>query len=151
MPMAPHLDKGRPPRFFAGSIPPPGGTEPVVVELDPSETHHARNVLRLQAGNAVELFDGAGGTATGRITAIHRDRTVVAIESWFEVQARPPLHIRLAFAIPKGDRLEWLIEKATELGVAELQPVRFARSIAGGEQLNGAKRDRSWISSVKPT
>jgi 16S rRNA (uracil1498-N3)-methyltransferase len=63
-----------------------------------------------------------------------------------QVESTPPIRpaVRVAFAVPKGKRLDWLLEKATELGAASLQPISFERSVAGGKPLSDAKRER-WL------
>jgi 16S rRNA (uracil1498-N3)-methyltransferase len=127
-----------PPRFYASPL------APGQVALTDDQAHHARNVLRLKAGDAVELFDGAGVTARGVIDAIGRAETLVTVEACEQAVERPEPVIELAFAVPKGKRLDWLLEKATELGAAILQPVVFARSVAGGAELSAGKRQR-WL------
>jgi 16S rRNA (uracil1498-N3)-methyltransferase len=107
------------PRFFVERIVPPR------VALSPEESKHAARVLRLAVGERVSVFDGA--------------------EAWSaEIETLgPPVGLRLldrlprpalpkvvvAAAVPKGARLDWMIEKLAELGVAAFQPVRFARSV----------------------
>lgn len=111
------------------------------VHLPEDEAHHAQHVLRLRAGAAVELFDGNGGWANGEIAHVARgDVTVRAEAPRREDEPRPRVHV--AFAVPKGKRLDWLLEKATELAAASLQPIVFERSVAGGEELSDAKRSR---------
>ncbi len=132
------------PRFFvppdvAGAGAPASGRR---LALPPSEAHHAAHVLRLAAGDAVEVFDGRGGSAAGRIAGVLRGEVTVAIETVRAPAPAPKPALRLVFAVPKGKRLDWLLEKATELGAARLAPVRFARSVAGGEALSPAARRR---------
>jgi len=129
------------PRFF---VPDLAAEAPARAELPQAEAHHALHVLRLRAGAAVELFDGRGQCAEGRIADAARRRVTVAVErAWTEpTPARPLVH--LAFAVPKGSRADWLVEKATELGVASLRPTVFERSVAGKEPLSAAKRER-WM------
>ena len=124
-------------RFFAENL------EAGQQALQPGEAHHATHVLRLAAGAQVELFDGRGRTAVGRIIEAKRGKVVVRIERANPPADRPRPVIHLAFAVPKGKRLDWLLEKATELAAASLQPVRFERSVAGGEP-SGPKRQR-WL------
>ena len=112
-------------RFFAESI--AGGS----VELSTGEAHHALHVLRLRDGAAVEVFDGAGGAAEGVFRPTGRKGGVIEIVERRQAADRSEPVIELAFATPKGKRLDWLIEKATELGAAALSPVVFERSIAG--------------------
>jgi 16S rRNA (uracil1498-N3)-methyltransferase len=132
------------PRFFVPDLP---AEAPSRAELPPAEAHHALHVLRLRAGAAVELFDGRGQCAEGRIADAARRRVTVAVErAWTESRPAPgaPGLVHLAFAVPKGSRADWLVEKATELGVASLRPTVFERSVAGKEPLSAAKRER-WL------
>lgn len=110
--------------------------------LTGGQAHHALHVLRLGPGADVVLFDGAGGVAAGRIVSTGRSELTVAIDRRLTAGqvAGPP--IDLAFAVPKGKRLDWLLEKATELGAASLQPVVFERSTAGRGELSPAKQQR---------
>ena len=114
------------------------------VPLPPTEAHHAAHVLRLQVGDAVELFDGCGASAAARVVHVRRGEVVAVVESVGAPAARPLPHIHLAFAVPKGRRLTWLLEKATELGVESLVPVRFERSVAARGDLSAAAR-RRWV------
>ena len=112
------------------------------VALAGAEGHHAVNVLRLDVGADIELLDGRGGVARGEIVEIRKSRAVVRIgqREMLTDRIRPLVH--LAFAVPKGKRLDWLLEKTTELAVASLHPVIFERSVAGGGDLSDARRGR---------
>jgi len=127
------------PRFYVPDLPEAGE-----VRLPPAEAHHAAHVLRVRPGAAAELFDGRGRAARARILAVRRGEVVAAVEAAGGPAAQPQPRVRLAFAVPKGSRLDWLLEKATELGVAALAPVRFERSIAGWGEFSEAKRGR-WL------
>jgi len=122
-------------RFFAENL------SESDLALSAGEAHHATHVLRLRPGAEVELFDGTGRTAAGRIAKAARREVVVRVERVSPPAPRPRPIVHLAFAVPKGKRLDWLLEKATELAAASLWPVKFKRSIAGGE-LTDAKRRR---------
>jgi len=124
-----------PPAFAAGRRLP----------LDATEAHHAARVLRLRAGDAVELFDGAGGTAQARLTEVRRGSVTAQVEVVRPRRERPAPILHAAFAVPKGRRLAWLLEKATELGAASLRPILFERSVAGGGELSPGQR-RRWRS-----
>jgi 16S rRNA (uracil1498-N3)-methyltransferase len=100
-------------------------------------------VLRLRDGCPVELFDGRGAVAHGRITRTTSRTVSVQVERTGRIEpVRPAVHV--AFAVPKAKRLDWLLEKATELGATSLQPVIFERSVAGRGALSQAKRQR-WL------
>jgi len=105
-------------RFYAPELTPPEAV------LTGSEAHHALHVLRLGAGAAVELFDGRGHWAAGPIVRARRDAVTVAIERVLGPAPRPAPWIDLTFAPPTRKRLDWLLEKATELGVRTLQPLQ---------------------------
>lgn len=121
------------PRFYCPQLAPPR------IELDEAEARHARLSLRLRPGDAVEVFDGCGGLAVGRIAADERAARVAgrkAAAQTLSVDVErvrrdpPPVHaLTLLVGGCKGDRLLWLIEKCTELGVAGFVLVAFERSV----------------------
>jgi 16S rRNA (uracil1498-N3)-methyltransferase len=100
-------------------------TAGVTASLGEQAAHHAR-VKRLLVGDAVRLTDGAGCLATGSISDIRRTSLVVAVESVRTANQRAAIHLRVPVA--DRDRMLWLAEKATELGIASWQAVRFRRS-----------------------
>jgi 16S rRNA (uracil1498-N3)-methyltransferase len=112
------------------------------LELGPTEAHHALHVLRLQPGSPVTVFDGRGRRAPAVVCSAGRRE--VAVELTGAVDRRPAEtpSVHLASAVPKGKRLDWLLEKATELGAASVTWVTFARSVAGGGALSASARRR---------
>lgn len=108
-------------RFVVDAPPEAGAT----VELPEAAAHHAR-VKRLAAGDSVTLADGAGRVATGVIDHMSKARVTVAVGAVDVVPPATPLEL----FVPVGDRdrMLWLAEKATELGVTAWQPVMFERS-----------------------
>ncbi|HKY32695.1 MAG TPA: RsmE family RNA methyltransferase, partial [Candidatus Polarisedimenticolia bacterium] len=101
-----------------------------------AEHRHLARVLRLRPGDAVSVFDGRGGADRGRIAAIERERTLVRLEGPEEGSVEPDFEVILAQAIPQSDRMEAVIQKTTELGVARIVPLATARGVvkprAGG-------------------
>ncbi len=111
-----------PDRFFAPSCPESG-----TLTLDGPEAHHLMHVLRIAAGEAVEVFDGRGLVASAEVVAVrkrHVELRIVAARR----EASPAREVILGTAVPKGDRFDWLTEKATELGVTKIVPLVTARS-----------------------
>lgn len=102
--------------------------EQTTVELDGSEAHHLLHVLRAKVGDRVGLFNGQGDEAVAELIN-HRKRSAELriLDCWTTPAASSELI--LATALPKGDRARWLVEKATELGVTRIIPLRTARSI----------------------
>ena len=99
-----------------------------LVTLERDEAHHAIHVRRVRVGDEVSLFDDAGTQADGVVAAMSRGVVQVRIER----RCRPPpaaASLTLAVAPPKGARAEWLVEKAAELGVAAIWPIRTARGV----------------------
>jgi 16S rRNA (uracil1498-N3)-methyltransferase len=108
------------------------------VELDRDEAHHARDVLRLGVGDAVELFDDAGAVGRAVIERCDAGAVVVRVD---RVEPRPAAGaLTIASAVPKGDRAEWMVEKLSELGVDRFVPLAAARSVVLPAGKN--KRDR---------
>ncbi len=98
------------------------------VELAGTEAHHLLHVLRAKVGNRVGLFNGQGDEALCEIIKVgKRSAELRIIEHW--TIPLDPRELVIATALPKGDRADWLIEKATELGVTRLIPLRTERSI----------------------
>ena len=86
-------------------------------------------VLRLQPGDALILFDGRGGQWSGSITAISRREVRVRTQRHEAVDRELPTRVTLAVGMPANERMDALIEKATELGVAAIQPLVCERSV----------------------
>ena len=105
------------------------------IPLDPAEARHARDVLRLESGAAVEVFDDAGAVASGELILAGRTASVRVGSIG---AAGPPrgLDCTIAAAVPKGDRADWMVEKLSELGTAEFVPLAAARSVVLPEGRN---------------
>ncbi|MCL1826203.1 MAG: 16S rRNA (uracil(1498)-N(3))-methyltransferase [Betaproteobacteria bacterium] len=109
--------------YFPGVLPHAGE-----VELPPAATHHALKVLRLGSGDVVVLFDGSGGELHARLDV--RGRLAVAVDAqWQEVSRESPLDVVLVQALASGDKMDWVIQKAVELGASGIVPVQAARSV----------------------
>ena len=100
----------------------------VTVVLDAGRTHYLARVLRLGVGDAVLLFNGEDGEWRARLLALGRRRAELLVEERLRAP-RPEPGPTLWFAPPRRVRLEWLVEKAVELGAARLCPVITGRSV----------------------
>jgi 16S rRNA (uracil1498-N3)-methyltransferase len=112
-------------RFFVES--PITGETATLVE---AEAHHLLHVMRAKAGAEVTLFDGTGCEFTARVEKLGRQAVELAILERVEVSCELARPVTLAVALPKGDRQKWLVEKATELGVTRLMPLKTERGVA---------------------
>lgn len=128
------------PRFYCPSLEAAAGS---TVTLPDQAAHHATRVLRLRTGEAVTLFDGNGEERRGVIESIGRDVTVT-IASTGPGIAEPALHITLVQALPSGDKMDWVVQKAVELGAAAVQPVMARRSVVRLEGDRARKRVLHW-------
>jgi 16S rRNA (uracil1498-N3)-methyltransferase len=106
--------------------------------LDQAGSRHARDVLRLEAGTEVEVFDDAGDVASGVIVAL--DPLVAVQVDAIEAGDANVIDITVAAAVPKGDRADWMVEKLSELGVVRFIPLATTRSVVLPEGKN--KRER---------
>jgi len=100
------------------------------VRFDADEAHHLGRVLRLRPGAVVDATDGTGRLYTVRLVTLDATGAWGAIEARAEPGRESPCAITLAQAILKGDRMSWLVQKATELGVTRIVPVETARVVA---------------------
>ena len=111
-----------------------------VLSLDKSASHHAR-VLRLQVGEAVQLFDGEGGTAKASLVALDGDRVDVRIESVeHDARASDYASVTLVQAMPKGEKLDSIMRMATELGVDAIRLLSSERTVIQLDKERGASR-----------
>ena len=103
--------------------------EGAAVELEPGQANYLGNVMRLREGDGVLLFDSLSGEWLARVAEVGKRRMTLSVEARTKpVEAVPDLW--LAFAPVKRGPVEWLVEKATELGVARLLPVVTKRTVA---------------------
>jgi 16S rRNA (uracil1498-N3)-methyltransferase len=101
-------------------------------------------VLRLQPGDAVTLFDGRGGQWTAQVQAIGRREVSVEVLTHEPVERELPLVVTVAVAMPTNDRMDFLVEKATELGAAAIVPLISERSVLRLSGERAAKRVAQW-------
>ena len=93
------------------------------ITLDGDEAHHLSRVLRLGEGDHVFVFDGEGREWECDITSVGKRETGLAILRQLADEVESPLHLTLAQALIKGDKFDWVVQKATELGVTRIVPL----------------------------
>lgn len=121
-------------RFFFPSALPAGGC----VALPEALAHHAVRVLRLRDGDAVVLFDGSGAEWPARLAVRGRECSAELEDCRF-VERESPLQVVLVQALAAGDKMDWVVQKAVELGVHAVQPLSAARSVL---RLAGERAER---------
>jgi 16S rRNA (uracil1498-N3)-methyltransferase len=118
-------------------------------QLAGAEAHHLIHVMRARPGVRVTLFDGSGAEFTATVAQVGRAEVELAIVERREANRELPFGLTLAVALPKGDRQQWLVEKAVELGVGEVVPLRTARSVAQPVAQALARLRRTVIEAAK--
>jgi 16S rRNA (uracil1498-N3)-methyltransferase len=98
-------------------------------ELETRNNHYLIHVLRVTVGSALILFDGKANEFDAVVNAVSRRAVTVTVQARrpLATSVESPLHTTLAIAISKGDRMDWVMQKATELGVSEIQPLLTRR------------------------
>lgn len=105
--------------------------------------HHAREVLRLRAGDTVRVFDGAGQEWEALLDSVTRRGVQAHVGASVLPRPESPLAVSLAMAALRGDRMELVVQKATELGVAAIRPLVTARTdSAARPALHGTRQER---------
>ena len=126
-------------RFYVA----PENWDPLGLALRGSEAHHARNVLRMQAGDKLVLFNGEGRELTAEITNVadHEIRLRKLHES--EIT---PLRCRIVLgqAIPKGKNMDLIVQKAVEIGAAEIAPIISDRTIVQLDSEGASQKQTKW-------
>ncbi|WP_374328770.1 16S rRNA (uracil(1498)-N(3))-methyltransferase [Azonexus sp.] len=128
------------PRFYCREALSPGAH----VDLPEPVARHAVRVLRLPPGAPMVLFDGRGGEYLAHIQRIERDRVVAELASWTEVERESPLQVTLVQALQAGDKMDFTIQKAVELGVSGIVPVDSRRSVLKLAGERAARRVAHW-------
>lgn len=128
------------PRFYVDGALRPGSN----CFLSEDRAHHAVNVLRVRPGDAVTLFNGRGGEYPSRVAAIERRKVMVDVLSHDPVERESPLHVTLVQGVSAGEKMDFTIRKAVELGVAEIRPVLAAASVARPKAERAAARHGHW-------
>ncbi len=122
------------PRFYCPAPLVAGAT----VDLPEAVAHHL-HVLRMQPGEALTLFDGRGGQYAAVLLDIGKRRASALVEAHESLDIELPYAVTLAQGLPEGTKMDWIIEKAVELGVAAVQPLAARRSVV---KLSGERADK---------
>jgi 16S rRNA (uracil1498-N3)-methyltransferase len=118
----------------------------VIVDDD---LHHIVRVMRMEVGDHFICCDKLGKQAECEITEITNDMVLASVVEWIETQPEMPITVSIASGLPKGDKLEYVIQKGTELGANEFVPFIAARSIVKWDEKKGAKKVERWNKIAK--
>lgn len=112
--------------------------------LAPEAAQHVAKALRLKAGDAITVFDGRGGEYDASIQRIDKERVDVKVGAWREAGTESKLRLGLIQGLPEADKMDWIIQKAVELGVDWIQPVVCDRSVVRLSGERAARREAHW-------
>jgi 16S rRNA (uracil1498-N3)-methyltransferase len=115
-----------------------------MVKVEGEEVKHIRKVLRLKAGDDISVFDGLGKEFEGTIVEEGLSSVVIRIKNVYSSKRDSPLEVTLAQSLLKGEKMDYLIQKATELGVEEIIPFLSSRSVPLLEKSKRLKRHQRW-------
>jgi 16S rRNA (uracil1498-N3)-methyltransferase len=133
-----------PPRFYVDAPLTPGSS----LQLPGDAAHHARRVLRLGGGDSIVLFNGRGGEYLAKLASPGGVATA-AIESFDPVERESPLSLTLLQSLVAAEKLDWIVEKAVELGAARIVVAPTRRSVVRLDADRAAKRLSHWRGIVR--
>ena len=113
-------------------------------ELPEAQAHYIGRVLRHAAGDAVQLFDGSGQEYLGELIEVGKKAVRVELREQLAGQVESPLRVHLGQGLSRGERMDWAIQKATELGVAEITPIVSERCEVRLKDERADKRLAHW-------
>jgi 16S rRNA (uracil1498-N3)-methyltransferase len=114
------------------------------VELPHDTAAHVVKVLRARVDDELILFNGDGNEYLGRIETARGDRVLVAVAQRHDIDRESALHAVLVQSVPRGDRMDFVVQKATELGVKRIVPVLSRRSVVRLDAKQAASKLEHW-------
>ncbi|TWI65505.1 16S rRNA (uracil1498-N3)-methyltransferase [Pseudoduganella lurida] len=114
-----------------------------LVDLPPEVAHHI-HVVRLAPGDLLTLFNGDGGQYEAVLTEVGKKRATAEVRTFDAREAELPFPVTLAQALPEGTKMDWIIEKAVELGVAAVQPIAARRCVVRLSAERAEKKLEHW-------
>jgi 16S rRNA (uracil1498-N3)-methyltransferase len=111
------------------------------IELDDNNAHYARSVLRLKNDAPIILFNGMGGEFVGKLLEVSRKSVRVELENFVDRSVESNLKIQLGLGISRGDRMDFSVQKAVELGVTSITPLITERCVV---QFKDEKKSQRW-------
>ena len=128
------------PRFFIDYTPEVGGA----AVIEGADARHIGGALRITAGESLTLCDGRGTDYACTVTAVEKERVTLSVDAALPSTSEPTLAVTLYMGLPKGDKMELIIQKAVELGVTAIVPVAMSRCIVKLDGKDAAKKQARW-------
>ncbi len=115
------------------------------IVLDEKASRYLVTVLRMQQGRALSVFDGLGGEYSATLVNADKKRAQVYLEKHVDINRESPLQIELGIGISRGDRMDWVIQKATELGATKITPLMTERTEVKLKGERQEKKQDHWL------
>jgi 16S rRNA (uracil1498-N3)-methyltransferase len=115
-----------------------------IIDLPAAVAHHAARVLRLHEGDPVTLFNGEGGESEARLTRIGSRSVSALVGQHHAIERESPLQVTLLQGLAGAERMDYVIQKAVEMGVAAIAPLTMARSVTRLDAARASKRAEHW-------
>ncbi|NPV26859.1 MAG: 16S rRNA (uracil(1498)-N(3))-methyltransferase [Firmicutes bacterium] len=122
----------------------PTDITPTEVRISGDELNHLTRVLRLGPGDEVEVFDGVGNAYLVKLTHLSAQEAAGQIIRLLDRKTEPPIQVVLVQGLPKGDKMDLIVQKCTELGVTRILPVETERVVVRLTPEKGRERQRRW-------
>lgn len=127
----------------------PQQVEEKEIRIEGSDVNHIRNVLRMRIGEEIQVSDGNNQKYLCEIASLTSETVLVRIKEKLAADTELPSRIYLFQGLPKGDKMELIVQKAVELGVYEIIPVATKRSVVKLDEKKAAKKTERWNSIAK--
>lgn len=114
------------------------------LSLSGQSGQHVARVLRMRAGDELVLFDGLGGEYRASIESVQGDKVQVNVLDHLAIEREAPVPVTLVQGVSRGERMDWTIQKATELGVHRIVPVTSLRSMVKLKADRAERRREHW-------
>ena len=128
------------PRFFIDYTPQVGGA----AIIEGADARHIGGALRMTTGETLTLCDGRGTDYACTVTAVEKERVTLSVDAAAPNATEPSLAVTLYMSLPKGDKMELIIQKCVELGVTAIVPVATSRCIVKLDGKDAAKKQARW-------
>jgi len=118
----------------------PGGE----LKLGSEKAHYLGRVLRVREGGSLTVFNGDDGEFAASVTSISKNAATLLVEAYIETATESPLKVHLVQGISRGERMDYVMQKATELGVKRISPVFAEHGVVKLDAKRAAKRRAHW-------
>lgn len=122
----------------------PDNIQDNIITLEGEDFKHLRQVLRLKAGDSINVFDGNGIEYEADILSVEKSRAIAKIKATFQNDTEPKIRVTLFQGMPKGEKMDFIIQKGVELGVHRIIPVITNRTVVKLNKKDGERKAERW-------